>query len=530
MFSQLLFVRLRAAEKALRQERIDEAYRLAASPDLRSHKRAKAVLGALADRFIERARTHFHEDRFEEALSDLDRAAGGDNKFEEIADLRQHIHTVAKEVARRDKSRRDRINAAIKRVEGGSLAAARRIIDHASIHDAGAREYREALDNRGADAARMIEKAEKLIEQGHYAEAASTVRRVRSADSHDLQIGRIESMLCEKVFALVRSAVGEGRLSRAADELACLGEVGAALPEKRELADLLAIARAAGDGIRSGDYAEARRRAMMLKRLLPSAKWVKDVAVQLERIDDIRTELCAGPLGERISDKAVRDTKPGLAAALDDTVALPNRAKGDDGLPDRLLVLVDGGGSYLLLRGDRLSIGRVAASKPADVAIFSDIAERHADIARVEDDYFIHSERGVEVAGRKTHQQLLRDGDRIVLGRKAKFTFRKPSRKSPSAILDLSETTKMPNDVRRVVLFQRHAIIGGGPTAHMHCRHASPPLVLFERDGGLWVRPQSDGHVDTTALPLPLGVPTEIAGISMVVAPYVSRTPGDRVV
>ena len=134
------------------------------------------------------------------------------------------------------------------------------------------------------------------------------------------------------------------------------------------------------------------------------------------------------------------------------------------------LCLVDGGGSYLLLRGDRASLGRVAADKPADVPIFSDVAERHASIARVEEDYFLFSDKDVEVAGRKTQHQLLRDGDRIVLGRKAKFTFRLPSRKSPTAVLDLSDTTKMPGDVRRVILFHQHATMGAAPNARISLR------------------------------------------------------------
>ena len=47
MLSQLLFVRLKAAENALKQERLDEAYRLALAPDVREHRRGAAVLAAL---------------------------------------------------------------------------------------------------------------------------------------------------------------------------------------------------------------------------------------------------------------------------------------------------------------------------------------------------------------------------------------------------------------------------------------------------------------------------------------------------
>lgn len=193
-------------------------------------------------------------------------------------------------------------------------------------------------------------------------------------------------------------------------------------------------------------------------------------------------------------------------------------------LPDRLLLLVDGGGSYLLLRSEHASLGRVVSDNPADVPVFSDVAERHANINRIDDDYFLFSAKEVEVGGRKTRHHLLRDGDRIVFGRKAKFTFRLPSRKSSTAVLDLSDTTKIPNDVRRVILFRHHATVGNGPNAHIRCQHAGTPLVLFERNGVLWLRQKSDGHVDTEAVRLPLGEPIEFAGISLVLEPWQVRT------
>ena len=207
------------------------------------------------------------------------------------------------------------------------------------------------------------------------------------------------------------------------------------------------------------------------------------------------------------------------------TIALPS--SGDRGsLPRRLLLLVDGGGSYLILRGGRASVGRVASDDPADIPVFSDIAQRHANIERVDDDYFLFSAKDVEIGGRKVLHNLLRDGDRIVLGRKAKMTFRLPSRRSATAVLDLSDTTKVPNDVRRVVLFDGHATLGEGPHAHIRCRHAGPQLLLFERDDALWVRQRSDGHVDTEALPLQIGQPIEIGGAGLVLEPWRMLPPG----
>ena len=77
MFTQLQFVRLRAAERALQGGRLDEAHRLATAPDLFHHRRARAVRSALGEKLYQRAREHFRADRFTEALLDLDRAEAG---------------------------------------------------------------------------------------------------------------------------------------------------------------------------------------------------------------------------------------------------------------------------------------------------------------------------------------------------------------------------------------------------------------------------------------------------------------------
>jgi hypothetical protein len=389
------------------------------------------------------------------------------------------------------------------------------------------------IARRVEDARVAVQQAEQLIAQGRLAGAAERVRKAKSIDAHGEGVVVVETRLCNQVFDNARTAIAQGRLGRASDELVCLGSLGDALPAKRELADMLGAAQQAARAVEESQYGDARRFAMSLGRLLPDARWVKQVIDQLRQIDDIRTALCAGPLGERMSGSTGKAEAKVAAvpASLKDTVALPGRASGDaTGLPDRLLLLVDGGGSYLLLRRDQASVGRVACSNPADVPVFSDLAEHHANITRVDEDYFLFSSKEVEVGGKRTKHQLLRDGDRILFGRKAKFTFHLPSRQSASATLDLSDTTKMPQDVRRVVLFHQHATIGQSPAAHVYCRHAVPALVLFERSGSLWIRPKSDGHVNVEAKQVRLGEPLEIGGVSLVLEPWRVRPAGGQTV
>ena len=533
MLSQLLFVRLKAAENALRDGRLDEAYRLATAPDIREHRRGGAVLAKLGKKLVERAREHYRADRFTEALIDLDKAEAGDVAQQEIAELREQVRTVAHEQERRAQSQRERLGQARRRVEDGSLIAGKRILDYASGHDRGSEDLRKMIEVRSDEVAVMAKQAESLIKQGQLAAAAQRVIKAKACDKNNEAVARIETKLCEQVVQHARAAMMAGRIRRAMDELDCLGNLGSALPAKREIEHMLALVRDAQACVQRNQYTEARQHLMGLIRLLPKADWLRGAIDQLRQLDELGTALGAGPLGESIAQastpNAGQGPSPGRTAkapSLDDTVALPAIGHGSGSLPNRLLLLVDGGGSYLLLRSAQATVGRAASSDPADVALYSDVAQRHANISRVDDDYFVFGTKGLEVGGHRTRHQLLRDGDRIVLGKKAKMTFRLPSRKSPSAVLDLSDTTKMPNDVRRVVLFQHHVTMGSGLTAHIKCQTAGGSLVLFERDGDLWVRQHNNGHVDTTAVRLRLGEQVEVAGASFVLRRWPSATAG----
>ena len=74
--------------------------------------------------------------------------------------------------------------------------------------------------------------------------------------------------------------------------------------------------------------------------------------------------------------------------------------------------------------------------------------------------------------------------------------------------------------MRQVVLFDRTATIGYGPGVHVSCNGAVHPLVLFERSGSLWIRPQGNGRIDTEATMVPMGESVELMNVSFVVQPW----------
>lgn len=514
MFGGLLSVRLKSAERALKEGRLDDALRMAGEPDIAGQSRGSRLLTSLATALLERARTHYREERFTEALLDLSRAERCGASESEVSALRNQISAVAREVARQEAERKRRIEQARRYVEGGSLAAGRQLLESAVGDDGDLAQLRREIDKRSARAAELLAQAEGFFRQERTADAVEHLQRALQLDAHSESAMCLEAQICRSAVEDARAAFLAGNLRRAEAELAALGQLGRHDDARGEMADWLRCAAEAGAAFRAGRYAEASERIRRVAGMAPGVAWLQQTVAELERVETALRGLRSGPLGDAPAAVSPLEKSP-----IAETVLLPPpsvAAKAETLLPPALLLLVDGGGSYLLHRGERVTIGRAAAADPADIALVSDLSARHAELFRVEDDYFLLSPNEVEVAGRSARQQLLRDGDRIVLARRAKLTLHLPNRRSPSARIDLSDSTRMAHDVRRVVLFKQTAMIGRGSDCHVTCHSARTNLVLFERGGRLWIRPQRGGG----ELEVPLGAPVEIEGASFVIQPY----------
>lgn len=544
MFGRLKRVRIKAAENALKQGRLDDAFRLGMSEDLQDDRRAKQLVARTANALWERAKRHYDAGRYSEALIDLERAGRAGRDRAEVAELSSEIRAAAHQSQYRHKQKEGRLAAARDRIEDGSLVGGRRILAQASAADLDARRLGKEAEARERFAREEVAEARKLMKQNQVAAAIERYRRAAKLDAHSAEIRQLEADLCRRVFDEAARDVRDGRVDRAAQALAGLGELGRLEPDRRELDQIVERATRAARLCERGDFLEALREVQRVRHMLPKADWLRDVQEQLERIDQARAALLAGPLGlllPAVSGRPSAEPRRGPSAAAvpvrasqQPTVGItPTPGPPTAGLPDRLLLLVDGAGSFLLLRGDRASIGRLApgsggaspeVESTADIALLADLAGRHAEIARVEDDYFLFARRDVLIDGRAVHQKMLADGDRITLGRKAQLTFRLPSRKSPSAVLDLAGGVRTGNDVRRVVLFCGHATVGNSSTCHIRVPAARCELVIFERASSLYVRPfaarPEERFNGVAATPVRLGEHMDIEGIGLSFEPW----------
>ncbi len=526
MFRGLLHARLKAADRAISSGRLDDALRITGEPEIAAHPKGAKLRARLADALIERAREHYRADRFTEAFLALGKADRCDGSQSKINELRKQVAAVADEVSRQHTERRQQLEMAKHRIHAGSLAAGRRILEDAPDGEEDFDHLKRELESREQRGTELLTQANKRFADGQVGSAIDRLARSRKINAHDEQAIQLERNIVASVIKSARNAFVEGRLTQMRQELDLLDPLATAQSAKRDLKEYLTLAQHASRAIGVGDFDEARRLAQRLATLAPQAKWVKRSIDLLTKVDDNLHQLGSGPLGDFALNSNANGESPNQRNAaprpLDMTQTIGANATGAArSMLQTLHLLVDGGGSYLILRNSHASIGRAASNDPANIAIFADLGERHAELTRVEDDYFLMSPHEVEIGGRKGRQQLLRDGDKVILARRAKFTFRLPNRRSGSALLDISDTTKMTNDVRNVILMKDTVMIGPGHSSHVICTSGGANLILFERGGALWVRGMGRNE---PAVAIDMGVTQEISGISFVVQPWTTRT------
>ncbi|MBI4580735.1 MAG: FHA domain-containing protein, partial [Planctomycetes bacterium] len=191
------------------------------------------------------------------------------------------------------------------------------------------------------------------------------------------------------------------------------------------------------------------------------------------------------------------------------------------GLPRRLMLHVDGVGSFLLVRERCVTLGAAGGSHQPDVPLTMDGSIAPVTIERIDDDYFLIGSSGVTVNNVAVTRRLLRDGDRIALSARCHIRFAVPNAASTSAVLSIAGARIPGTDATRVVLLDRSLVLGPGAAAHVRADDLAEPAVVHVRDGRLFCNAAQEvtvnGHPIDRQAGLPLGAQLRLGPLSMVV-------------
>lgn len=191
---------------------------------------------------------------------------------------------------------------------------------------------------------------------------------------------------------------------------------------------------------------------------------------------------------------AVTVSAPAVAASarvqpLAQSLPQPPTPAATMAIPKRFFLWVDGAGGFLVCTGSRVTFGQAVSDGPIDVPLYAEVSRLHAEVTRDGEGYIIESGKGVLVNGKEISRAVLTAGDRVTLGAKCQFLFKRPVAVSATVRLDLASGHRLLHPVDAVLLMGHDLMLGPpGTAAHVQVPDAPGPIGLFRSPEGLGVR------------------------------------------
>lgn len=205
--------------------------------------------------------------------------------------------------------------------------------------------------------------------------------------------------------------------------------------------------------------------------------------------------------------KIMQDSPPPSAAEVSSADAAPG---------SRFQLWVDGVGGYLVCTGPEVTIGQPVSGNPVDVPILADISRRHAIIRRDGESYLLNPLRPVKINGRTVENSTtLADGCLIEMGSGLQLRFRRPHPLSATARLDFVSRHRSQPAADGILLLADSCILGPGNGAHVPCRNWAHDVMLYQQEGQLYCRATDKLEIDGISAPDgngPIGRNSRIAG------------------
>lgn len=503
-------LRLRQAETALKDGRLDEACSLAVERGIRECHKGQKLIGRLARALVERGREHLSAGAMEQAMADCEQAGRLAGNLPEVAVLRKAVGEAISLYRHERREQADAAAIAREHIENGRLTLGRQWLGRLNDGRNKNMALEEQAELRRREGETAMAAARQALERGQWDEAGESLLSVRRLYPTHPELAEMTARLGAEIRQRVRQSIEQGRLDLSESLLNKIVALAGATVETQELTIILRQGRQAYGLIESGQYRHALEHLQRLRTLLPAADWVTAAMEAARSAAEAVEALRGGPLGLLEGRAVTPETEapePTVVMAADAIPAPPQPTAGDV-LPGRFMIHVDGGESYLVVRERSARIGPGGLSGEYDVNLMADSQLPAVTIEREEDDYFLQAGSArVRVNDAEVERKLLNDGDRLALTARCRMKFRLPNPASTSAMLELSGTRLPGTDARRVILMDRSLVLGPGVSAHLRSGQAASSTALYLRDGRLCCKADEPVMVDGRAVEPAAGLP-----------------------
>lgn len=526
----MLILRLKQAETAIADNRLDEAFEIVQSENIRQHRRGQKLIGRLARAFARRGQENLETERVQLALLDCNKAEKLAGNTLEVARLRSAICAEMEQQRLRDRHRSYKVAQAKQHIQDGWLSAGEQILDGTDDQDSQAGIIRQQAEVARLQIGQAVHKVEQALERNDLESAIEIALKAGIVGNQNHETVELVSKLRSMAVKQIRENLNEGRMNLAQSFWQKVSPIADGSGEISELGRALAQCRQAAEYIASGRPREAVPLLRKATSVCPSAQWLATLSDQTRQAADLLDELAASPIGLDVDDGERPTVDDGRQTSDDNDMQLSEELpkamgyKGSDipqgSLPSKFVLQMDGIGSFIVLRDGRVTIGPISSSEHPTVGLMADPNLPVATIERAEDDYFIRSNSPVRVNEATTTNKLLANGDRIGLSPRCGMRFVIPNPASTTATLNLSTARLGRADVRQIILMDRDILVGPNAGSHIHAESLEETIALYVKNGRLLCKANQAILVDEKPVSatsgLPIEKPIRIGRMSMV--------------
>jgi len=513
----VLIVRIKQAECALADGRLDEAFEIAKAEDVRRHRRGQNLTGKLARAFATRGVDSLSANRIQQALSDCNKAEQLGGNLPDITELRQAICSATEQNALTRQHRSLRLAQAKEHIEDGWLSVGEQIlVDGSGGHEAEMLLQQATAKRLQIDSA--VAKAEQALERNDLESAIDIIRRIDASSSQDNNIAEVIARIRTLANQRIRTYLDDGRIAPAQSILGRLVSLPSESAETKELGFAVTHCCQAAELLEAGQPQAATQILRKLKLILPSAKWLETAISQAQQATEATKALHTGPLGLLVGDPVQTEDLTGQSSlsSFENNIAKTS----DSQLTSRFVLQIDGVGSFIVFRDTTITAGPISSSERPVLGLMAEPSVPVATIERTDDDYFLRSQKPVYINDKPVTQRLLADNDRIALSAKCRMKFYIPNAASTTAVLDLDGARLPRPDIRRIILMDRDILIGPGCNNHIRTEQINHTLTLFVQNGKLSCRTKekvtADGEPLARGSGFPMDTPIRMGRISLV--------------
>lgn len=521
----MLALRIRKAEVAVKDGRLDEAYLQAVREDVREHRKGQRLITRLTKAFHDRAKKHLNSGNAAAAMADVDRASRLGGNQTDIVVLKDAVRHELDQQQNQQRQRRQKLDAVRNLIAAGNytmgakvgegLQQRAKLFGH-NHQDNTLYGIMQDAELQREQVATILARGQKALKSSQWDQALDALDELRRMQPGHSGAAAFTDDLLQGLSTQIRRVMASGRLDQASHLLKRSLQHSPRHFELRELAQVIEQCRTVANSMDSMQLTAAAERLKSLQTIVPQAKWLSDAAKEAETMTRCLESLRTGPLGSLHLEQtpiSLADTTMSSPPAHHPAAPVfsANRA-----IPDRFMLHLDESGSFFVARGSSVTIGKVSSSNPVDVALQSQPGLPKLTIERSDEDYFLTADQAVQVDGKSTTSTLLNNGSHIRLGRRGVLEFSIPNAASTSAAIDLRGLRMPTGNVRRVLLMDDDLVIGPQKSAHIRSAALERSMVLHWRDGELRIRPMARATVADSRV-LAMDTPHHLDGLSLVI-------------